>query len=372
MTHLPVAVDAMGGDLGPGVVVLGAVRAFENFGIPSILVGDEKILREELSKFSSEIPISIQNAEEVITMEDSPSAAIRKKPKSSIRVAFQLVKDKKACAVVSPGNTGAVMAAGLYTAGTLPGIARPAIATLLPKVGDALPTVFLDSGANVDCDAAHLVQFALMGHCYAQVALKTLSPRVALLSNGSELSKGTDTIRAAAMMLSELKDINFIGYIEGRDLPRDVVDVVICDGFLGNVLLKTMEGSVELVVDSMRHYVGKTLRGKLGLWLAKPLMKSLFKDKLDPSTYGGAPLLGLKELAIICHGSSNSRAIKNAIRVGHDFSKEGLVSRIEQALIGFDSSSNDASVEEGLWDRMGTKFDKKKKKFGFKAEGEVS
>lgn len=359
--ELPVAVDAMGGDLGPGVAVGGAYRALKDHGIRSILVGDSDCINRELkNKFNyTGSDILVQHADEVITMEDSPSAAIRKKTKSSIRIAFELVKDGKASSVVSPGNTGAVMAAGLYVLGTLPGIARPAIATLLPKIGDAPPTVFLDSGANVDCDASHLVQFALMGHYYAQVAIKNERPRVAFLSNGSEPTKGTDTIRAASAMLSQLKEINYIGYIEGRDLPRNVVDVVVCDGFVGNVALKLMEGAVELVVDSIRHFVGGSVRGKAGLWLIKPLLKTLFRDKLDPSAYGGAPLLGLNDLAIICHGSSNERAIMNAMRVARDFVHEGLIERIEQSLIALDEQANDP-IQDGIWERMGMRFEKKK------------
>ena len=359
--ELPVAVDAMGGDLGPSVAVGGVVKAFREHGIHSVLVGDSecisRALKDQFNYSGNEI--TIQHADEVITMEDSPSSAIRKKTRSSIRVAFELVRDGKAAAVVSAGNTGAVMAAGLYVLGTLPGIARPAIATLLPKIGDAAPTVFLDSGANVECDASHLVQFALMGHYYAQVALKSEHPRVAFLSNGSEPTKGTDTIRAASAILSQLKDINYIGYVEGRDLPRNVVDVVVCDGFVGNVALKLMEGSVELVVDSIRHYVGGSVRGKAGLWLIKPLLKSLFRDKLDPSAYGGAPLLGLNDLAIICHGSSNERAIKNAVRVAHDFVCEGLIDRMEQSLIALDEQATDP-IHDGLWERMGMRFEKKK------------
>ncbi len=360
----PVAVDAMGGDLGCEVAVEGAIQAFNEFGIHSIIVGDEAqikpILQNKFNYKGSEIVV--HHADEVITMHDSPAQAVRKKPRSSIRLAYELVKEKKASAVVSPGNTGAVMATGLYVLGALPGILRPAIATLLPKVGDALPTVFLDAGANVECDAAHLVQFALMGNYYAQVALKKERPRIALLSNGSESSKGTDTIRSAAVVLGQLKELNFIGYVEGRDLPRDIADVVVCDGFVGNVVLKAMEGSVELVVDSMRNYVGDSVRGKVGLWLAKPLLKSLFRDKLDPSSYGGAPLLGLSDLAIICHGSSNGRAIKNAMRVAQDFVREKLLERIEQSLVSLEEGVSEDPIHDGVWARMGMRFEKKKRR----------
>jgi len=362
ISELPVAVDAMGADFGPTVVVEGAVAAARDLGISSVIVGKEDEINACLAKLGaeSEQRITIRHAPEVITMEDSPSAAIRGKPQSSIRVAFDLVKNSEASSVVSPGNTGAMMAAGLYVSGTLPGIARPAIASLIPKAGDAEPTVLLDSGANVDCNANQLVQFALMGNCYALSVLSHQSPRVGLLSNGSEKSKGNDITRSAAVMLSELSELNFVGYVEGRDLARDVVDVVVCDGFVGNVLLKAMEGSVELVFDSIKHYIEKSARGKLGMWLAKPVFKALFKHKLDPSAYGGAPLLGLNDVGIVCHGSSTSRAITNAIRVAKKFADEGLVQKMGRALDGVELKVA-GNYEEGIWNRVGKRFDNARK-----------
>ena len=358
----PVAVDAMGADFGPTVVVEGALSAARDLGIASVIVGKEDEIKPLLRKFGCEgnPKISIHHAPEVITMDDSPSSAIRGKPRASIRVAFELVRDGKASAVVSPGNTGAMMAAGMYVSGTLPGIARPAIASLIPKSGDFQPTVLLDSGANVDCHADQLVQFALMGNCYALSVLSCKAPRVGLLSNGSEPSKGNDITRSAAVILSKLEELNFIGYVEGRDLPRDVADVVVCDGFVGNVLLKGMEGSIELVVDSIKRFVEKSPRGKIGMWLAKPIFKSLFKEKLDPSAYGGAPLLGLNDIGIVCHGSSTARAIMNGIRVAKKFSDEGLVRKMEQSLHRLDMTSS--NYEDGIWGRMGQQFEKKKKR----------
>lgn len=354
----------MGGDLGPSVAVEGAVRAAKELGISSILVGAEGDIRPILQRLGASdlATLQVRNATEVITMDDSPSMAIRGKPDSSIRVAFELVRSGEACGVVSAGNTGAVMAAGLYVSGTLAGISRPAIATLIPKTGDLPPTVLLDSGANIDCHAYQLVQFALMGNYYARSALPCESPRIALLSNGTESSKGTDMIRSAAMTLSELKSLNFVGYIEGRDISRDVADVVVCDGFVGNVVLKSMEGAVELVLDSMKHYVEEaSMRGKLGMWLSKPILKSLFRDKLDPSAYGGAPLLGLNDIAIICHGASNTRAIINALRVARKFVDEGLVEKMSGALGTLDLKPPGV-YEDGIWDRMGQRFEKNKKK----------
>lgn len=362
MSPLPVAVDAMGGDHGPQVVVEGALCAAREWGLACTLVGRKEELADIITQLgaSSESRITIQHASEVISMDESPSVVIRAKTDASVRVAFQLVKDGKACAAVSPGNTGAMMAAGIAVCGILPGVFRPAISSLIPRPGALKPMVLLDSGANVDCNAQQLVQFALMGKYYAMAALGTVNPRVALLSNGSEQSKGTDVIRSAGRMLSELTEINYIGYVEGRDIPRDVADVVVCDGFVGNVVLKAMEGTVELVLDSLRAHVQGSMRGKLGMWLARPMFKALFRDKLDPSAYGGAPLLGLSEVGIVCHGSSNERAIKNAVRAAQRFASEGLVPKIADALTVLDNGIG-AGVQDGIWDRVRQRFERRKR-----------
>jgi glycerol-3-phosphate acyltransferase PlsX len=298
-------------------------------------------------------------------MDESPGLAIRGKPDSSIRVAFELVAAGKASAVVSPGNTGAIMAAGVFVGGTLPGIARPAIASLIPKGVGATPTVLLDAGANTGCQAFQLVQFALMGSQYAKSALGVQTPRVALLSNGTEISKGNDIIRSAAMMLSELEGINFTGYVEGRDIARDVVDVVVCDGFVGNIVLKAMEGSVKLVTDSMKVAAENSIRAKFGLWLAKPVLRSIFKDKLDPSAYGGAPLLGLGHIAIKCHGSSSGRAVMNGIRVAQKFVDEGVLKQLHTSLSALDSKLGPEVNEGGNgWSKVFEKRPAKNRKEG--------
>ncbi len=359
---LPIAVDAMGGDLGPKVVVEGAVRAAQRAGISSVLVGDEAQIAAILASFpeAKSLPVSIKHASQVVGMDEAPGLAIRKKPDSSIRVAFELVAEGRASAVVSSGNTGAIMAAGVFVGGTLPGIARPAIASLIPKAGGGTPTVLLDSGANTGCQAFQLVQFALMGHQYALAALGVAKPRIALLSNGTEMSKGNDIIRSAAMMLSEIEGMNFIGYVEGRDVARDVVDVVVCDGFVGNIVLKAMEGSVRLVVDSIKSTMESSLRAKIGLWLAKPVLRTVFKDKLDPSAYGGAPLLGLANIAIKCHGSSSSRAIKNGIKVAHTFVAQSVLADLRTALTQLDVKVGSADTESGNgWSKV---FEKKSKR----------
>jgi glycerol-3-phosphate acyltransferase PlsX len=299
--------------------------------------------------------VTIRHTTQVITMEDSPTKAVRRKPDSSICVAFELVRQGQACAVVSPGNTGAMMAAGLIACGTVPGIARPAIASLIPTV-DSSPTVLLDSGANTDSSALQLVQFALMGHFYAKAVLGIESPRVALLSNGTEESKGNDRIRAAAQMLKEVPLINFCGYVEGRDVGTDKADVVVCDGFVGNIVLKTMEGAVELALNCMRQYVQKSIRSKIGMWLAKPMFKALFRDKLDKSAYGGAPLLGLNQIGIVCHGSSDARAITNAVRVADKLHTEGIIKELANALANLEGGTGE--FEAGLWTRLESQLSK--------------
>jgi glycerol-3-phosphate acyltransferase PlsX len=349
----------MGGDHGPRVVVEGAVAAARDFGVSAVLVGDEAQLIELLRAHDPEgaLPISVHHASQVVGMDEAPGLAIRGKQDSSVRVAFELVSQGRASAVVSPGNTGAIMAAGVFVSGTLPGIARPAIASLIPKGVAGSPTVLLDAGANTGCHAFQLVQFAIMGQYYAEAALGCTSPRIALLSNGTELAKGNDIIRSAAMMLSELEGVNFIGYVEGRDIARDVVDVVVCDGFVGNIVLKAMEGCVGLVTDSMKAVAQTSLRGKIGLWLARPVLRTVFKEKLDPSAYGGAPLLGLGQIAIKCHGSSSSRAIMNGIRVAQRFVDQGVLARLHAALQQLDVRNAGVEAEGGQgWSRA---FEKK-------------
>lgn len=356
---LPVAVDVMGGDYGLEVVVAGAVQAYQRYKIHSILVGDAESLDSCLAHYSnSELAgIVVKHAAQVITMEESPARAVREKADASVQVAFELVRTQQASAVVSAGNTGAVMGSGLLALGTLPGIARPAIATLIPRVGEAQPTVLLDSGANIDCHAQQLVQFALMGDAYARHALVCKQPRVALLSNGSETSKGNDVIRGAARLLEKLPTLRFVGFVEGCDISRDVADVVVCDGLVGNIVLKSMEGSVELVVESLRYAFEQSLRGCLAAWLAQPLVRELISAKLDPSGYGGAPLLGLNGVAIVCHGSSNCRAVLHAIRVARRLADEELTLNLE-ATLGELEEKLAESFEGSVWSGLGSRFAK--------------
>jgi glycerol-3-phosphate acyltransferase PlsX len=330
---LPVAVDTMGGDHGLEVQVEGAVLAYKEFGVRSVLVGPEQQLKAALEASGAKgLPITVCHAPDVISMEDSPVKAVRRKPNSSLCVAYNLVHNGLAGSIISSGNSGAMMAAGRLICGLLSGIERPAIATLIPKVGDGRPNVIIDSGANVDCHAQNLVQFAVMGSVYYTALFHTARPRVALLSNGTESSKGTDVIRAASMYLNSMELLNYIGYVEGRDVATAAADVIVCDGFVGNVLLKGMEGCVRLLFEQILFDSRKSMLGMLGLALSKRVYRGVFKEKFDYTAHGGAPLLGLKKLAVVLHGSSKSRAVKNAIRVADSFAKSRMVEKLSSAL----------------------------------------
>lgn len=312
---MKVALDAMGGDYAPHVEIEGAVLAAKEYGAQIILVGDAEIVDRELSKFDvKDLPIYVKHASEVVRMDESPSKALRKKD-SSMRVAFDLVKNGEADAVVSAGNSGAAMATAMVVLRKLEGVDRPAIATVMPTLKGAC--VVLDVGANVDCKPFHLAQFALMGDVYAQFLLKKERPRVGLLSNGEEESKGTDLTRETHAILKQLP-MNYVGYIEGRDIFAGDIDVVVCDGFVGNVVLKTSEGLADAIGKMLKEEISKSMPAKLGYLLSKGAF-GRFKKKLDYSEYGGAPLLGIDGVGIISHGSSTSKAIKNAIRVAQEF-----------------------------------------------------
>ncbi len=316
---MKVALDAMGSDHAPHVEVEGAVLAAKEYGSQIILVGDAEIVEKELSKYAvKDLPIYVKQASEVIRMDESPSKALRKKD-SSMRVAFDLVKNGEADAVVSAGNSGAAMATAMVVLRKLEGIDRPAIATVMPTLKGAC--VVLDVGANVDCKPSHLAQFAVMGDVYAQFILKKERPRVGLLSNGSEETKGTDITRETHAILKQLP-MNYIGYIEGRDIFAGNADVVICDGFVGNVVLKTSEGLADAIGKMLKEEILKSPLAKFGYLLSKEAF-GRFKKKVDYSEYGGAPLLGIDGVGIISHGSSTPNAIKNAIRVAQEFASSG-------------------------------------------------
>lgn len=311
-----VAVDAMGGDNAPAVEVEASVAAARQWGLSIILVGDTARIESELKRHRTDgLDISIRHASEVVGMHDSASDAIRKKKDSSIRVAFGLVKDGEAHAVVSAGNSGATMAAGMFVLKRVRGIDRPAIATIFPNLTDQ--TLVLDVGGNVDCKPFHLSQFALMGAVYARHVLGKERPRVGLLSNGEEESKGNDLTREAHQLLKGAT-FEYIGYVEGRDIFNGSVDVVVCDGFVGNVVLKVSEGLADAIFTMLRQEIGGRFLAKVGYLLARPAF-SAFRKKVDYAEYGGAPLLGIEGTGMICHGGSNPRAITNAIRMAREY-----------------------------------------------------
>lgn len=306
----------MGGDNAPLSEVTGAVLAARQWQIPIVLVGQTEAIMRELACLDVRgLDLRIEQASEVVGMHDSASDAVRRKKNSSIRVAFELIRDGKVNAVVSTGNSGATMAAGMFVLKRIPGIDRPAIATIVPNLKDQ--TVVLDVGGNVDCKPQHLAQFALMGSVYASQMLGKKSPRVGLLSNGEEESKGNDQTREANRILKSAP-LNYLGNIEGRDIYNGHADVVVCDGFVGNVVLKVSEGLAEAIGLMLRQEFKARFLSKIGYLLAKPALKT-FRKKIDYAEYGGAPLLGIQGTGMICHGSSSPTAIKNAIKMAYDY-----------------------------------------------------
>ena len=324
-----VAVDAMGGDNAPSVEIEGAVAAAREFGIAITLVGDTDKIREELSGHDcAGLDIAIHHASEVVGMHDSASDAVRKKKDSSIRVAFDLLKNGDVDVVVSAGNSGATMAAGMFVLKRLKGIERPAIAQVFPTLQGK--TVVLDVGGNVDCKPLHLAQFAIMGEVYARHVMGIDRPRVGLLSNGEEDSKGNELTRETNAMLKDVS-FNYVGYVEGRDIFNGSADVVVCDGFVGNVVLKLSEGLAEAVGKMLKDEIKQSLLSKIGYLLARSAFNR-FKKKVDYAEYGGAPLIGINGVAMICHGGSNVKAIKNAIRFAHEYASKRVNQKIAEKL----------------------------------------
>lgn len=324
-----VAVDAMGGDNAPGVEVEGAVAAAREFGIAVTLVGDTDRVRQELAKHNCNgLDIVVQHATEVVGMHDSASDAVRKKKDSSIRVAFELVKQGRADAVVSAGNSGATMAAGMFVLKRIKGIERPAIAQIFPTLQGK--TLVLDVGGNVDCKPIHLVQFAIMGEVYARHVMGIERPRIGLLSNGEEESKGNELTRETHAVLKDIP-LAYAGYVEGRDIFNGAVDVVVCDGFVGNVVLKLSEGLAEAVGKMLKDEIKQSFLSKVGYLLSRKAFNN-FRKKVDYSEYGGAPLLGIDGVGMICHGGSNAKAIKNAVRFAHEYALKGVNQRMAEKL----------------------------------------
>jgi len=328
-----IAVDAMGADHAPKPEVEGAIRAARTLGVKVILVGRQEVIRRELAQHEDveSLPIEVVHASEHVTMEDSAAKAMRAKRDSSMRVASRMVRDKHADGFVSAGNSGACMAIAKTVMGVVPGVDRPALSGLFPSL-IGTPVVVVDVGANVDCSPSMLAQFAVMGEIYSRIVLHLKRPRVGLLSIGEEELKGNDLTRAATPLLKTL-GINFIGNVEGRDIYTGKADVIVCDGFIGNVALKVSEGVVDIMQHMLQESLEATITRKIGYVLSKAAYRD-FKKRVDYSEYGGAPLLGVKGVCIVCHGRSNANAIKNAIRVAAEFSRGHINHLIESDLRG--------------------------------------
>jgi len=328
---LTIAVDAMGSDHAPKPEVAGAIRAAAELNLRVILVGVEDVIHKELAghRVAADLPIEVRHASEVITMEDSAAKAVRAKKDSSMHVAARLVRDGGAQGFVSAGNTGAVMAAAKMILGMIRGVQRPALASAFPTL-KGTPVVVVDVGANVDSTPAMLAQFAVMGEIYSRSIFHTRRPRVGLLSIGEEEHKGNELTRAATPLLKGLP-IHFTGNVEGGDIYSGLVDVVVCDGFIGNVALKVSEGLVDMIKHMLQESLEATVTRKLGYVLSREAYRD-FRKRVDYSEYGGAPLLGVKGASIICHGRSNTNAIKNAIRVASEFANGRINEKIQAEL----------------------------------------
>jgi phosphate acyltransferase len=327
---ITIAVDAMGGDLAPRPEVEGSVLAAREFGVRILLVGIPAEVKRELARHSLRgLSIEVIAASEVIAMSDSPTQAFRRKKDSSAHVAARLVRSSQADALVSAGNTGALMTVARFVLGTLPSVQRPALAAPFPTSRGGV-TVLIDAGANVDSKVGHLVQFAVMGEIYYRAIFGTRRPKVALLSIGEEESKGNELTKEAYNRLKELP-LNFIGNIEGRDVFSGSVDVIVCDGFIGNVALKISEGVAQHIAAVLKKALKSTLASQVGYVLSRSAYRE-FRRNIDYSEYGGAPLLGVRGVAIIGHGRSNANAIKNAVRVAAEMTQVELNERIEREL----------------------------------------
>ncbi|VAX20860.1 Phosphate:acyl-ACP acyltransferase PlsX (EC 2.3.1.n2) [hydrothermal vent metagenome] len=357
-----IALDVMGGDNAPQAIVEGAILAIKTIdGVEITMVGDENAIKAELEKHSFEHPsLHILHAEEAIQMDEAPSVALRKKRKSSIHIGIKTLKNAEVDAFISAGNTGAVMAVSTVILRNLEEIDRAAIAIPLPtQTGHA---VLLDAGANVSCKALHLYQFGIMGSMYAQYVLDDEKPRVGLLSIGEEDIKGNETTKEAFEMLSQ-SSINFVGNTEAKLLYRGVADVVVCDGFTGNIALKISESVAEMIGVSLKAMFSDTLRGKLGYFFLRPFLAD-FKKRIDHSEVGGAPLLGVNGAVFICHGSSNAKAIKNAIIGAKKFVEGDVNGHIKESLAKNKDVMNSRLLRdqhEGLWTQV-------KRKIGLNAE----
>jgi glycerol-3-phosphate acyltransferase PlsX len=320
---LPVALDAMGGDRAPQEIVAGARIAASDYGVPVLLVGRPEDLPDTGG-------LEVLPASEVIAMDEDPGPAVRRKRDSSLVRAAEAVRDGRASAMVSAGNTGATMASALLRMGRLAGVARPAIATPLPVPGST-PTVLIDAGANAECQASWLVQFARMGSVYARLRYGIAEPRVGLLSIGEEPSKGTTLVKETHAMLAKGAGVRFIGNVEGRDLLSDAVDVVVTDGFTGNVALKALEGGLKFFIDTVMAVFASSEEARRAAEVVLPLLAPVAKQ-FDPDVYGGAMLLGVDGVCITSHGSSSAAAVANALRVAHELASSDVLEELRRAV----------------------------------------
>ncbi|WP_455380913.1 phosphate acyltransferase PlsX [Acidihalobacter prosperus] len=328
---ITIALDAMGGDIGPSVTVPAAVQSIsEHDDLNLILVGDQQVISAELSRHHTKENerLKVVHTTQTVGMDEPPAQALRSKKDSSMRVGINLVKDKTAQACVSAGNTGALMATAKYVLKTLPGIDRPAICTTIPAIKGN--TYVLDLGANVDCSAEQLYQFAVMGSVLVSAVDNKRKPRVGLLNIGQEDIKGNDQVRGASQLL-EASDLNYIGFVEGTDIFLGDVDVVVCDGFAGNVALKTMEGTSKTIAHFLREEFGRNWLTRLSAIFASPVLKAL-KQRIDPKKYNGASFLGLGGIVVKSHGSSDDVALRTAIEVARLEVEKGVPARIDSQL----------------------------------------
>jgi glycerol-3-phosphate acyltransferase PlsX len=323
----------MGGDFAPQATVEGAVLAARELKLRVVLVGDRSILEKEMAEHQCDgLDLAVEHAPEVVTMDDPPLEAVLAKPQSSLHVCYQLLKRGEVDAVISAGNSGAMMMIGITLLGNLPGIDRPAIASMVPTVEGV--TLLVDAGANTEAKAVNLAQFAVMGSAYMRRLRDLDAPMVGILANGEESSKGTELTRTAAALLAQsAPHINYIGYVEGRDINQGKADVVVTDGFTGNVALKTMEGCARFVMGNLRDVYGASMAGRLSYLLVRKRLRAV-RERLDPAEYGGAPLLGVAGRAIIAHGSSDAKAIRNALRAAANESLGDALNRDIVELMG--------------------------------------
>lgn len=342
-----VALDAMGGDHAPAEVVLGAIQAAREYSVGVLLVGPQDAIRAELAKHdTSGLDLEIVHTDEVIGMDEHPAEAVRTKKRNSITLSHELARDGKAVGAVSAGNSGAVMAAAIFTFRRVRGVDRPAFGAVVPAAGGS-QTLVLDIGANTDCKPPYLLQFALMGAVYMRNVLGLANPRVGLLANGEEETKGDQLTQEAHQLIkaaAPAAGINFIGNVEGRDINAGTVDVVVCDGFVGNVVLKLSEGLAKMLLGTIRAELTASTVSKVGALLARPAFDRVRK-KIDYEEYGGVPVLGVNGVSVICHGSSHAKAIKNAIRVAMQTADARLPERIADGLRQLQAQSTGAEAE---------------------------